>query len=82
MLFVFEEEKPLAFWMKNTLIPLDVLYFNTEGWFVSVDTMPPCTKDPCPQYPSAGPARYALEMNAGWAEAHDVGTGWKIELER
>lgn len=66
MLFVFEEEKPLTFWMKDTLIPLDVLYFDAEGNFVSMNTMEPCTEDPCDTYPSTRPAKYALELNAGF----------------
>ena len=70
MLFVFEREQPLAFWMKNTLIPLDILYFDDAFRLVSItaDT-PPCRTAYCPSYPSARPARYVLELNAGQAKA-------------
>ena len=78
MLFIFEEEKPLSFWMKNTLVPLDVLYFNANGTFVSASTMEPCTEDPCPEYPSEGPAKYALEVVAGFVEAKGIGSEWKL----
>ena len=67
MLFVFENEQPLAFWMKNTKIPLDIIYFDDERRMVSVSTAPPCTTPQCPNYPSAAPARYTLELKAGTA---------------
>lgn len=69
MLFLFERQEAQAFWMKNTKIPLDILYFD-EGWKLvgwSLDT-PPCSLgDQCPSYPSQAPARYVLELNAGTA---------------
>jgi uncharacterized protein len=65
MLFVFEREQPLAFWMKNTKIPLDIIYFDDERRMVSVASAPPCTTPQCPNYPSDAPARYTLELKAG-----------------
>ena len=69
MLFVFENEQPLAFWMKNTRIPLDILYFDDSRRLVSQQRdVPPCSLgDGCPSYPSNVPARYVLELNAGEA---------------
>lgn len=81
MLFIFEEEKPLSFWMKNTLIPLDIFYFTATGALVSRTTMTPCRSDSCPSYPSEGPAKYALEVPAGTGEKHKIGTGWQLVLE-
>lgn len=78
MLFEFDQERVLTFWMKNTVIPLDVLFFNASGQFLSVSTMTPCTVDPCPMYSSRGEAGYALEMNAGFAQKHRIGTGWTL----
>jgi uncharacterized membrane protein (UPF0127 family) len=78
MLFVFKEEQTLMFWMKNTLIPLDILYFNAKGEFVSGTTMTPCEKDPCPLYPSDGPAQYALEVPKGFANTHQITKGWTV----
>lgn len=71
MLFVHETEAPLAYWMKNTKIPLDILYFDADRRFVSLRRgVPTCSAgDRCPNYPSAGPAKYVLELNAGRSDA-------------
>jgi Uncharacterized conserved protein len=68
MLFVFSDTAPRGFWMKNTLIPLDILYFDADRRLVSMQLeVLPCKADPCPIYPSSGPARYVLELSAGTA---------------
>lgn len=70
MLFIFEREEPQAFWMKNTRIPLDILYFDRHWTLVawSLNTPPCALGDRCPSYPSQAPARYVLELNAGTSE--------------
>ncbi len=80
MLFVFEKEAPLDFWMKDTLIPLDILFFDTHGRLVSTATMEPCTDGNCSLYPSGGPARYALEIPAGEMQNRGIGEGWTLLL--
>jgi len=69
MLFIHEQEGPQSYWMKNTRIPLDILYFDNARRLVSQQRgVPPCTLgDACPTYPSGAPARYVLELNAGEA---------------
>ncbi|MDX1461260.1 MAG: DUF192 domain-containing protein [Xanthomonadales bacterium] len=67
MLFIFPVEAPRSFWMKNTFIPLDIMYFDAQLQLVSVANAVPCRTDACPTYPSAGPAMYVLELNAGKA---------------
>ena len=78
MLFIYENERELSFWMKDTLIPLDVLYFNAEGSFISSATMQPCTEDPCTSYPSESPAKYGLEVVAGFAEQIGITEEWNL----
>ncbi len=65
MLFVFPSDGDVGFWMKNTLIPLDIAFFTANGAFVDRFTMQPCTEDPCPSYDPAGTYRYAVEAPAG-----------------
>ena len=68
MLFVFPTLEPLGFWMSNTLIPLDIRYFDGEKRFVSAHyRVPTCKRggQNCPSYPSEGDAQYVLELNAG-----------------
>ena len=70
MLFIHDAEEPQAYWMKNTKIPLDILYFDDERKLVAQQRdVPTCSLgDACPSYPSDAPARYVLELNAGEAE--------------
>lgn len=70
MLFIHDGQQPLAYWMKNTKIPLDILYFDNGRKLVSQQrNVPTCSLgDACPTYPSSAPARYVLELNAGQAE--------------
>ncbi len=78
MLFTFERPQLLYFWMKNTLVRLDILYFDADGSFINTRTMEPCTEDPCPSYPSSSPAQYGLEMPAGYVSSSGIGVGWKL----
>lgn len=76
MLFIFPGEAPRSFWMKNMRIPLDIFYFDGDLRLVSVaHNARPCVAAPCPGYPSAGPARYVLELNAGKAAELEVRPG-------
>lgn len=63
MLFVFDREKPLSFWMKNTIIPLDIAYLDADGVVVSKYTMAPLDTS-FNKYPSVDPAQFAIEVNA------------------
>jgi uncharacterized membrane protein (UPF0127 family) len=70
MLFIHDREEMQAYWMKNTKIALDILYFDSQRKLVSQQRdVPPCSAgDMCPPCPSGGPARYVLELSAGQAE--------------
>lgn len=82
MLFIFPGENRRSFWMKNTRIALDIFYFDAELKLVSVSkNTPPCRTERCPNYPSKGPAKYVLELNAGKAEQLDVKSGDLLELD-
>ena len=77
MLFVFGQEQPLSFWMKNTLIPLSIAYIDDRGTIVDIQDMEPLDET---SHPSAAPARYALEVNQGFFEEHGIRVGDWIEL--
>lgn len=83
MLFIFPQPQPLAFWMKNTLIPLDILYFDQNRKLVSIsERTPPCrnTTTRCPNYPSLKPAQYVLEINAGLSEKYGFKPGDELDI--
>jgi len=82
MLFIFPNEAPRSFWMKNTRIPLDIMYFDKDLNMVSIsaDTQP-CRVSRCPSYPSIAPAKYVLELNAGTASELGVGPGDRLTIE-
>jgi uncharacterized membrane protein (UPF0127 family) len=64
MLFVFEEPSSGGFWMKNTLVPLTIVFFNANGERVRKLSMRPCHADPCPIYSPGRVYRFALELRA------------------
>ncbi len=81
MWFVFEREQPLSFWMKNTRIPLDMLYFDSDKTLVSIqENVPPCRRSRCPSYPSGQPARYVLEINGGLSAKLGLKPGMKLQF--
>lgn len=82
MLFIHDGEAPLAYWMKNTRIALDILYFDEALTLVSQQRdVPPCSAgNACPTYPSDAPARYVLELNAGEAERLQLADGATLSL--
>lgn len=82
MLFIHEREMPLAYWMKNTRLSLDILYFDDERKLVSQQRdVPPCSSgNRCPPYPSDAPARYVLELNAGQAAKMGLKDGAELSF--
>lgn len=75
MLFVFEQEQPLRFWMRNTTIPLSIAFADARGRIVHIADLEPLDDR---LVPSRYPARYALEMGRGWFERHAVFVGDRI----
>lgn len=82
MVFVFFEEQTGGFWMKNTLIPLSIAFFDVNGNIVRILDMEPCRKDPCPTYEPGAPYMGALEVNQGAFEEWGVEEGDEINLSR
>jgi uncharacterized protein len=80
MLFIFPDEKYRNFWMKNTFIPLDIIFISSDFEIIDVTTMQPCKQDICLSYKSQKPARYVLELNAGYAGEKQISIGDKINL--
>ncbi|TSD88426.1 DUF192 domain-containing protein [Mycobacterium sp. KBS0706] len=76
MLFVFDGAEPRAFWMKNTLIPLDMIFIRTDGTIANIlEKVPPQTLDP---RTSDGPAKAVLELNGGIARFLDIKPGDRV----
>lgn len=83
MLFVFPKPETQAFWMKNTLIPLDLAYFDANGFLTDIHTMEVESKTPDNQlktYPSSEPVPYALEVNKGWFRKRNIRLYAKLKL--
>ena len=83
MLFIFDHEQYLSFWMKNTFLDLSIGYFDKNKTLVDVQEMKAVKSvliDNLPSYPSAKPAQYALEMKKGWFGKNKVNLGSKFEF--
>ena len=82
MLFIFENEEQQTFWMKNTLIPLDIIFIDKNFKIVDIRYTIPCEKDPCRLYKSTKPAKYVLEMNGNFTSINKIKTGESIILNQ
>jgi uncharacterized membrane protein (UPF0127 family) len=76
MLFIFPDERIRNFWMRNTEIPLDMIFINDSKTILNIakNTIPYSDTS----YSSAGPARYVLEVNGGFTEKHKINRGVKV----
>lgn len=76
MLFVFDQSQVLTFWMKNTLIPLDMIFMDRSYKVVHIEkNLPPCKTEQCPLYYSGTDAQYVLEANGGEADKLGIKEG-------
>jgi len=80
MTFLFEAETTSGFWMKDTLIPLSIAFWDRDGRIVQILDMRPCASDPCPTYRPGVPYVGAVEVNRGWFERNRVAIGDRVEL--
>ena len=78
MLFVFDDGQELTFWMKNTLIPLDMIFIDENFQIANIEHAAPCKNDPCALYKSAKPAKYVLEVNENFTTRNNINVGNKI----
>lgn len=82
MLFMFFEETSGGFWMKDTLIPLSIAFFDADGRIVEILDMEPCEADPCPIYDPGVPYWGALEVDRGSFSRWGVSVGDEIDISR
>ncbi|AJF59725.1 MAG: DUF192 domain-containing protein [Candidatus Diapherotrites archaeon] len=82
MLFIFPDSSPRSFWMKNTLIPLDIMWIDESKKIAGItENVQPCKADPCPSYPSRKPVKYVLEVNAGFAGRKGIKENDSVEFD-
>lgn len=78
MIFLFARDARHTFWMKNTLIPLDMVFIDAAGKVVDIVAADPCTRDPCPTYSPRSAARYVLEVGQRQARALGLERGYLL----
>jgi uncharacterized protein len=82
MVFLFDSPVQVGFYMKDTLIPLSIAFWDRNLRIVTILDMAPCRADPCPDYFAQRPFVGAVEANQGFFAEHGIGVGDKVELER
>lgn len=76
MLFVFDKDESRGFWMKNTIIPLDIMYVNSKMEIIHIaENTTPFSEQ---SIPSQGPAKYVIEVNAGFSAQYSIVPGVKV----
>ena len=81
MLFVYDHESPKRFWMKNTLIPLDMIFIDEVHKIVEIfGNVPPCTTEECPDYYTPMEVKYVLEINGGLSKTYGFRIGNPVEF--
>ena len=78
MLFLFDRRKLLTFWMKNTCLPLDMIFIDHDGVVVGISENVPTMNQRT--YHVGCPSQNVLEVNAGWSRRHGVKPGDKVRF--
>lgn len=78
MLFVYDDEQQRTFWMKDTLIPLDIIFINEKNKITKIHHAIPCKEEPCAIYP--GTAKYVLEVNVNITTTNNIKEGYLVSL--
>lgn len=82
MLFIYNKNVLIGFWMKNTKIPLDMIFIDENKDVVDlIVRTQPCKSDPCESYYPKSEYRYVLEVNGGWTEENKLEIGDQLEFE-
>jgi uncharacterized membrane protein (UPF0127 family) len=80
MLFIFPSEGKYGFWMKNTKIPLDIIWIDKNKKIIDIISAEPCSSESCRTYYSSNPALYVLEVNSGYAAINGIKIGDEVEI--
>jgi len=80
MIFVFEDTARRSFWMRNTLVPLDIAYLASDGTLLDVHAAQPRDELPVPS--DTERVQFVLEMKQGWFQSHNVKPGMQIRSEK
>ena len=78
MLFLFDRDRTGGFWMKDTLVPLEIAFARVDGEIVAILSMEPCEADPCEVYDPGQAYRAALEVPDGWLSERGVRPGDRL----
>ncbi|MEK6869135.1 MAG: DUF192 domain-containing protein [Nanoarchaeota archaeon] len=81
MFFAFEQEGTYAFWMKNTLMPLDIIFISQDFKIVEISHAEPCTEEPCKSYQTTKYAKYILEVNGNFTTKNGIEVGNAVIIE-
>lgn len=82
MLFIYGAPSVLSHWMKDTMIPLDIIWIDPHKKIIKISAnVPICLRDPCQIYRSDAVAKYALEVNAGFAAQHQIHPGMSVYFQ-
>jgi uncharacterized membrane protein (UPF0127 family) len=82
MLFPFEPARPVSFWMKNVLIPLDMVFIAKNEIVAIAEDVPPCEANPCPTYgPGQQAIDYVIELRGGRAAELGLAAGDAVEIQ-
>ncbi len=81
MIFVFDDEAYHSFWMKNTLISLDMIWADKNLNIVHIAQAVPCKTEDCPRYTPEEKGNYVIEVNAGFTQQHGIKVGDKVNFD-
>ena len=81
MLFTFNDDSSYSFWMKNTLIPLDIIFISKNFVIVEIIHAEPCKEEPCETYDTEKYSRYILEVNGNFTTNNNIEVGDRVIRE-